>query len=57
MLNNVNLDEQNIERNMYGYDKITLQENVIEQYYRSEYIYENENYTMIIETVKEDYSK
>ena len=56
MLNNVNLDEQNIERNMYGYDKITLQENVIEQYYRSEYIYENENYTMIIEPVKEDYS-
>ena len=56
MLNNVNLDEQNIERNMYDYDKITLQENVIEQYYRSEYIYENENYTMIIEPVEEDYS-
>ena len=55
ILHKTDINEQSIKIDMYDYDKITLQENVIEPYYHSEFTYKNENYTMIIEPMEEDY--
>lgn len=55
ILHKTDINEQSIKIDMYDYDKITLQENVIEPYYHSEFTYKNENYTMIIEPMEEGY--
>ena len=55
ILYKTDINEQSIKIDMYDYDKITLQENVIEPYYHSEFTYKNENYTMIIEPMEEGY--